>query len=160
MRLGIDIGCGTYRVSMPDTKFLYVDVDTAVKPDVVCHAMLLPFRYKTFDIVHSSHVLEHFPYRLWKAVLLEWLRMVKQDGQIWFRLPNILWAVNRIYEDKVIDQHVLNVLWGGQDGEFNFHYNGLTPQTMQLALSDFGFEIFHYEEFNYNMTIGARRTCV
>lgn len=157
-RLGLDVGCGSSIVQLPNTRFIRLDIQKEVSPHVISNATLLPFRSHSFDVVHSSHVLEHFPRAVWRHVLAEWIRLVKEpDGEIWFNLPNITWAAEQIVLHKRIDAHVLNVLYGGQDNDYDFHYHGLTPEIMQLALRDHGFEFIHFRTEVYNMFIGARR---
>lgn len=157
MRSGLDIGCGQSIVQLPDTKFLRLDIQEAAKPDVYANATLLPFRNGTFDVIHSSHVLEHFPRGVWRFVLAEWLRVLKHDGEAWFNLPNIMWAAERMAKDKVIDEHVLNVLYGGQDNDYDFHYNGLTPEIMAMELEKHGLKLIHFTTEVYNMFLGAKR---
>lgn len=157
MRLGLDIGCGNSIVQLPNTSFIRLDIAPEANPNIISNATLLPFADCTFDVVHSSHVLEHFPRAVWKSVLWEWLRVLKRDGEVWFNLPNITWAAEQIVLHKRIDEHVLNVLYGGQDNDYDFHYVGLTPEIMQLTLRNFGFEFIHLKTEVYNMFIGAKR---
>jgi ubiquinone/menaquinone biosynthesis C-methylase UbiE len=158
LKLGVDIGSATNYVTYPDCKMLRLDIRPEVKPDILADATNLNFiPAGTFDIVHSSHVLEHFPRGAWKGVLAGWIRLLNQEGEIWFNLPNIMWAAERMAIDKVIDEHVLNVLYGGQDNEFDYHYNGLTPEIMEIELKKHRFELIHFTKVSYNMFLGAKR---
>jgi predicted SAM-dependent methyltransferase len=155
MKLALDIGSGGNLVEMPNTNFIKLDIRPETNPDLISNATLLPFGNGSFDVVHSSHVLEHFPRRQWKWVLNEWARVVRIGGEIWLKLPNILWACERIVRDGIIDQYCLDVLYGGQENEYDFHYNGLTPNTVRLALEERGFKLIHFSEQSYNMILGA-----
>lgn len=157
MKLGIDIGCGGNKILRNDTHFLRLDIQLGCLPDICANATELPFRSGTFDVVHSSHCLEHFPKKVWKFVLAEWIRILKPKAEIWFNLPNIMWAAERMYRDKIIDEHVLNVLYGGQDNEWDFHYHGLTPELMDMELRFHGFKLTHFTTQSYNMFLGAER---
>jgi len=153
----IDIGCGPLKLEIEDVKALRVDIREDVKPDYRCDVRSLPFADFTFDIVYSSHVLEHFSRGEWKDVLKEWVRLVKPKGKIILNLPNITWAARRIVEDNIIDEDVLNVLYGAQSYAYDFHYNGLTPERVELALRELGMKPISCELSSYNMKIEAVR---
>lgn len=157
MKLGIDIGCGGNIISRHDTTFIRLDIQMEVLPHVCADATKLPFAGDTFDVLHSSHCLEHFPRKIWRLVLAEWIRVLKSKSEIWFNLPNIMWAAERMVNDKIIDNNVLNVLYGGQDNEWDFHYTGLTPEIMEMELRVHGFKLIHYTTLAYNMFLGAER---
>ena len=48
----------------------------------------LPFKNGTFDIIYSSHVLEHVPWYLVEQVLKEWVRILKPGGQLEIWVPD------------------------------------------------------------------------
>jgi SAM-dependent methyltransferase len=135
----IDIGCGPIKRTIEGYNPVRVDIREDCEPDYRCDVRDLPFDNKSFDIVFSSHVLEHFKRSEWKDVLAEWLRLVATGGKIVLILPNIAWAAHMISVEKVINDDVLNVLYGAQSYQYDFHYNGLTPEIMEGALHEFGF---------------------
>lgn len=155
----IDIGCGPIRRQIEDTVPIRVDIREDCEPDYRCDVRTLPFDDGSFDVVFSSHVLEHFPRNQWKNVLMEWCRIVSDEGKISLVLPNIKWAASRIVNDHILDNDVLNVLYGAQSYEYDFHYNGLTPERMEEALMENNFEITSLHEEGYNMFIEAKRQC-
>lgn len=152
----IDIGCGPTHVDFDGNKALRVDIREEVNPDYRCDVRELPFGNGTFDVVFSSHVLEHFPRGEWEDVLREWVRLVSPTGQLRLVLPNIMWAAQRMVVDKVIDNDVLNVLYGGQSNPYDFHYNGLTPERVADALSKLDFVVVEVKHQFYNMEITAK----
>lgn len=153
----IDIGSGPIRRQVEGNIPIRVDIREDAEPDYRCDVRCLPFDDKSFDIVFSSHVLEHFPRAQWKNVLMEWLRLVAEDGKILLVLPNIKWAAHMIINENIINDDVLNVLYGAQSYEYDFHYNGLTPERMEQALAENDFKVTSLKEEGYNMIIEARR---
>lgn len=153
----IDIGSGETRRDFNGIKPIRVDIREECEPDYRCDVRNLPFADNSFDIVFSSHVLEHFDRATWKSVLTEWTRLVAKDGKLILILPNIMWAAQRMVNDKVIDNDVLNVLYGAQSNPFDYHYNGLTPERVKEALTELGFEIKEVKCEYYNMVIEAVR---
>lgn len=152
----IDIGCGPTHVDFDGSKALRVDIREEVKPDYRCDVRDLPFGNGTFDVVFSSHVLEHFPRGEWEAVLREWVRLVAPSGQLRLVLPNISWAAHMIAVENTINDDVLNVLYGAQSNPYDFHYNGLTPERVAYALALLGFVVTDIKLQYYNMEITAK----
>ena len=74
---GIDIGCS----------------DSPILPDVRCFDMkdgdanfITKYVHEQFDFVYSSHCLEHMNNP--KQVVLEWWKLVKNGGYIFFTVPD------------------------------------------------------------------------
>jgi SAM-dependent methyltransferase len=153
----VDIGCGPIHREIEGVKALRVDIRADCNPDYRCDVRELPFASNSFDIVFSSHVLEHFNRAEWKIVLKEWTRIVSKEGKIVLVLPNIAWAAWMIHEQKTINDDVLNVLYGAQSYKYDFHYNGLTPERVNEALAEIDFVVTSVETEGYNMVIEARR---
>lgn len=154
----IDIGCGPVYNDFQGIKPIRVDIRDDVNPDYRCDVrQLTPFADKIFDVAFSSHVLEHIPRGEMEATLDEWIRVLKDDGELRLILPDIKWAAQRIVDGK-IDHHVMNVLYGAQSYKTDFHYNGFTPETVEELLKKRGFKsIVKNHDASYNMMIIASR---
>jgi SAM-dependent methyltransferase len=151
----VDIGCGPIHREIEGVKAIRVDIREDCEPDYRCDVRELPFGNGSFDIVFSSHVLEHFNRAEWKTVLKEWCRIVSPTGKIVLVLPNIAWAAWMIHDQKIINDDVLNVLYGAQSYQYDFHYNGLTPERVTEALEELSFRVESIVTEGYNMTITA-----
>lgn len=153
-KCAIDIGCGeTNRASeFPDYELVRVDIRDECKPDYRCDVSCLPFGTESFDLVFSSHVLEHFPRGKWEGVLDEWCRLCKVGGHILLILPNITWATKKLEETQdEPDWDTLNVFYGAQSNDFDYHYNGFTEKRLQKALEDRHFKVVEVSHSGYNM---------
>jgi predicted SAM-dependent methyltransferase len=152
----VDLGCGEPENSYntEEGKVLRVDIREEVKPDYRCDLRKLPFATKEFDIVFSSHVLEHFARNETKAVLDEWIRILKEDGELRLVLPNLEWAAQHVM-NKEIDTDVMNVFYGAQSYNENFHKTGFTPQIIEQLLAERGFKKFVWDFHNYHMFVRA-----
>jgi len=80
----LDIGCGEKKVA---SNAIGLDVRRTKAVDIIADARLLPFRDEVFDVVYSSHVIEHFSHREVKDVVREWVRVLKRGGTIEIRCP-------------------------------------------------------------------------
>lgn len=150
----VDLGCGPTDRSeeFKDYDLVRVDVDERWNPDYRCDVRTLPFADEEFDLVFSSHVLEHFPRGDYEFVLREWLRILKKGGIIRFILPNIQWAAEQIVKG-VVDNDVLNVLYGAQTSQWDFHYNGFTPTRLKELLATNGVSVVNESLSGYNIIL-------
>lgn len=156
-RSAIDIGAGPLTRTLEGIVAIRVDAREECNPDYRCDVRNLPFASKSFDIVFSSHVLEHFGRHEWKAVLAEWLRLVKDTGKAIIVVPNIAWAAHRMAIDHVIDEHVMNVLYGAQSYPLDYHKTGFTPEILTEVFVELGFEVTSTQTEFYNLSIEAKR---
>lgn len=154
-RKALDIGCGHIdrTEQFPDFTLVRVDIRDETYPDYRCDVRTLPFADKEFDLVFSSHVLEHFPREESEKVLDEWIRVLKDEGEFLLVLPNVEWAFDT--SNPLGDR--LNVFYGAQSNPYDFHYNGFWPKRVENLLQARGFKNVQFSHQGYNMIINARR---
>jgi predicted SAM-dependent methyltransferase len=70
----LDIDCGEREVA---SNAIGLDVGRTKTVDIIADARLLSFRDEAFDVVYSSHVIEHFSHREVKDVVRGWARVLK-----------------------------------------------------------------------------------
>lgn len=148
-KLIADIGSGPITPYMlEEGKTVSFDIREDVKPDVVCDVRRLPVDDETFDIVFSSHTLEHFPWTDVDKVLKEWSRVLKVGGELRLVLPNLRWSARRVMEDSMIPEDFW-VLYGEQDYAKNMHATGFTPKVLTALVESLGiFENIQIKEGN------------
>ena len=104
-----------------------------------------------FDAVYASHILEHFFDHELPSVLLGMRHVVKRDGWVEIRVPDVGQAVKAMADGRDLDfilYHsptgpisVADMLWGSrkyamyQQGDFMTHKTGFTERTLQVALN-------------------------
>ena len=86
----------------------------------------------------------------------EWLRVLKPDGELRIILPNIAWAAQMIVRG-VINNDVLNVLYGQQEYRENFHKIGFTPETLKAMLEKRKYKILELKTEGYNILCRATK---
>lgn len=74
----------------PLPNYINVDILTERHPDVSCKVDQLPFANETFDLVRSSHILEHFEYSKAKEVISEWIRVLRPGGYLILCVPDMV----------------------------------------------------------------------
>jgi SAM-dependent methyltransferase len=128
-KLIADIGSGPISPYFDEGKVVSFDIREDMKPDVVCDVRKLPVPDQTFDIVFSSHTLEHFSWTSVDRVIKEWVRVLKVGGELRLIVPNLRYVAKRLWNDTV-DPRDMWVLYGEQDYPKNFHATGFTPKLL------------------------------
>jgi len=128
----LDIGCGE-NLKKGD---IGLDFRKTSSVDIVADARMLPFKNGSFDHVYSSHLIEHFSHREVRNVLMEWIRVLKRNGIIEIRCPDLrarafLFFLNPSW------QNVRNI-YGGQDYAGNCHRCGFSYGLIKSLLESCG----------------------
>ena len=130
----LDLGAGDHKREWAGYKTVTIDLRAETKPDFVMDMRLLNFPDNHFDMMASSHALEHIPRWEQETVWKESVRVLKPGGKVEHILPNLEWAAQHIANDTLEEsgEMVFNVLYGaqGDSGEcsMNTHYFGYTPR--------------------------------
>lgn len=165
LKLALDIGSGGRDISEQFSKYQIVTVDIRdeTKPDYRCDVRKLPFDNNHFDLIHASHILEHFRRNEWNEVLEEWIRVLKVGGIFELIVPNIEWAAEQLVAKKKkkriegTDVDMLNVLYGGQLNDFDFHQTGFWPALVTSILKKAKLKDIKLETKNYNIFVSAKK---
>jgi predicted SAM-dependent methyltransferase len=104
---------------------------------------LTRFEDSTFDVVYSSHVLEHMDYQgELQSALSQWLRVLKPGGVAEISVPN-LEALSRLILNKELSAdrhfHVMRIIFGGHLHPNDYHQVGFTPAILSDMLLAAGF---------------------
>jgi SAM-dependent methyltransferase len=136
-KLIADLGSGPVSPYMHEGKVVSFDIREDVKPDVICDLRKIPVPDQTFDIVFSSHTLEHFGWSNIEKVLKEWCRILKVGGELRLVVPNLRYSAKRVLEDSMMPTDFW-VLYGEQDYPKNFHAAGFTPNVLKALVESLG----------------------
>lgn len=132
----VNLGCGLDWDYIDGIKPLRVDINEANKPDFRADIRSLPPDWTgRFDIVYSSHTLEHFDRNTLPGVFAEMVRVCKPGGEVRLALPSLDWAIEQL-QQGILDGHVIDVIWGGRSvpavGPYPemYHKMGITRNLM------------------------------
>lgn len=98
------------------------------------------FRSSTFTDIEFTHALEHFPMKDSVAVLHYIWELLKPNGSLYLEVPNFYWHAEQIISNPR-NRQIIEYAYGGQLDEYDFHYNGYTPEILAEDLREAGFEI-------------------
>jgi hypothetical protein len=132
------IGAGDRRVE----GFSHHDVQPLDGIDIVCEFWDLPKHVKkgSCEEIHMTHVLEHFPMKDTQKVLLLVKSLLKKGGKLYLEVPNFYWHALGILSNP-LNRQMIEYAFGGQLNEWDFHYNGFTPEILHEDLQLAGFTV-------------------
>ncbi len=137
----------------PDWEEVRLDIDPWVQPDIVASITdMSRIRSETVDAIWSSHNLEHlYDHEVGKA-MQEFLRVLKPDGFIYLKVPNLQEIAEFIvaggadraaYESAAGPIAPLDMIYGHRGaiaaGYVHMaHRTGFTPHILQRVLTEAG----------------------
>lgn len=147
------IGAGTRHID----GFTHHDIQPLEGIDICCDYWDLPNHVEqgSCEEIQITHVLEHFPMAKTLDAVKLLFRLLKKGGKIYIEVPNFYWQCLMIVRNP-LDRQVVEYAYGGQHNEWDFHYNGFTPQILREDLTSVGFVIDKLEP-NSSIECWARK---
>lgn len=93
--LKLNLGCGNVRLE----GFTNIDCNPAYEPDQLCLVQDLHYQEDSVDEIVAYDIIEHFDRNEFPKVLNHWFKLLKKDGVLHLRTPDIdrlvrLYAIN------------------------------------------------------------------
>lgn len=123
-----------------------VDLHGRHNPTLVCDVTnLKPVDDKVASYVLAQDILEHIHRERCLSTLQEWNRIMKIDGILELRVPDVFGIVNLMRSDQFNNAEghktLLQCLFGTQGYNGDFHFNGFTEVFLRDQLEQAGFEV-------------------
>lgn len=147
----LHVGCGTAPLppAYAGMQEVRLDIDPAVKPDVVGSILDIPLLPGTVDMVYCSHNLEHVAEHEVPLALSEFYRVLKHGGKLVLDVPDVQAVAEAIpkvglhgtlYTAPCGPVTPADVLYGLRSAvaggnEFYAHKSGFTQDTLQDTLT-------------------------
>ncbi len=107
------------------------------------------FDDNSVDEIYASHILEHFQRYEIFDVLKEWNRILKVGGILRIAVPDFNSCVN-VYNKNHNIFEVLGLIIGGQNNEYDNHYNIFNFEIIKEFLENTGYtDIQKYDTFKF-----------
>jgi len=118
--------------------------------DYICSAVSLSFLEDScVEEIYASHVLEHFKRNEIAKVLLEWNRVMTIGGVLRIAVPDFKAIAEEYIQNKDLNS-LMGLLYGGQNYEYNFHYQAYDYDRIKILLEEAGFiDICKYDWFKF-----------
>jgi hypothetical protein len=157
----LNVGGSSKAIAIPPVfdgwAHLLLDIDPRGEPDVLCDARKLDgMPPAAYDAIYCSHNLEHYYRHDVKKVLNGFAHVLRDDGFVYVRVPDMMELMRRTIEGQIDIDDVLyesaagpitvqDVIYGlgteiessGQD--FYAHKTGFSAASLEIALSRAGF---------------------
>jgi len=130
----LQLGCG--RVYIPG--WTNVDIFSSTNADLYADVQALPFPRESFNLIYSSHVLEHVHRHTVLATLTHWRDLLVPGGVLRLAVPDFA-AVAAWYQKTGDLGVLLGLLYGGQNHPKNNHFITFDRATLTDALKRVGF---------------------
>lgn len=161
MKKVLNIGGNSRNIKIPEFydgwQNVILDIDPKCNPDICCDARSISLYTKDkYDSIYCSHNLEHYYRHDAKKVLFGFTKILKSDGFIFIRVPDIMAVIQRMIDHKLDIEDTLydsaagpirssDVIFGFQKeiedsgNDYFAHKNGFTSKSLQILLGECGF---------------------
>lgn len=167
LKLALDLGAGGTKREWPGYMTSTLDIRPDSKPDYVQDTRQLNFPNEHWDLVASSHHLEHIGRWDQERVWREMARVTKPGGRHEHIVPSVEWAAQKIAEGEV-DGSVFDVLYGAQEAhgyerQYNLHFFGYTKRIAEELAKQAGLVNVECKDWRddpqlgYNLVIRAEK---
>ena len=164
MKTFLHVGCGPqdktniHGFNNDNWKEIRFDIDKNVNPDIVGTLIDMKLvKTNSVDAIYSAHNIEHvFPHEV-PIVLKEFHRVLKDDGMVVLKCPDLQSVCEAVVNDKLLEPlyespagpiSPIDILYGyrkaiAQGNEYMAHKGGFTYSVLKGAFEEAGFK-FHY----------------
>ncbi len=129
----LEIGCGDKK---DHADSIGLDIRMTDKVDLVADARKLPFIDGCFDLVYTSHTIEHLSHREVRTIITDWIRVLRIGGTLEIRCPDLraralLFFIRPSWDD-------VENIYGSQDYPENLHKSGYSYSLLRRLLREQG----------------------
>lgn len=159
MKLTLNIGSGdrTFEEYPEGHKCINMDRRADLKViDIIANVRYIPFKNESFDYILASDIIEHFPLADTMNILKAWRRLLKRNGIIEIRTPNMKWMAEE-YLKKKDCKWVSYHIFGAQNYRGNFHYVIFDEYWLENLCASIRLQKIDYNEKGSNFTMKVRK---
>lgn len=145
-KLCLNLGSG----DKPLKDYINIDSRKECNPDLVCDIRKLPYGDNSVDRILGSDIIEHVGRLEVETVLKEWYRVLKPDGILIIKTPNVDTIIDAYQVKKISFEELVRKLYGNQTYVEDTHRTGFNPENLKQLLVSVGFKIIKIEEILSN----------
>jgi predicted SAM-dependent methyltransferase len=139
MRGAFRVNVGAGHIIMPD--HLNVDMRELPGIDIVADVHRLPFAEQEVSEIYSAHLLEHFPLEgLRRRILPYWVSLLEDGGKLVSIVPDVETMVREHAAGRMPFSDFIEVMYGGQEYEGDFHFWGYSKESLTALLEEVGLQ--------------------
>lgn len=143
----INLGCGFDKRN----GYLNIDFNKFHDPDFVGDVLNLDDLPKNhYCEIIAQDILEHLPRCSTKRALLHWSSLLKINGELYLRVPNVIGVCNLLQkkDNHSVSKHeqLIRCLFGTQAYSGDYHYTTFTELVIRSYLEQCGYSISYITE--------------
>lgn len=148
--LFLNLGCGN------DIRDGFLNIDLfSDNPNVIyMDIRKLDIQDNSADLILASDILEHFSHRETEAILTEWTRVLKPNGEIIIRSPSLKKQAQTYLQGTWDADVVSYMIFGGQTNPGDYHCVAFDKNSINELFSKVGIELIFYEEEETSLNRG------
>ena len=154
----LHVGCGPSNLDAILNRFEWrevrMDIDPAVKPDIIGSLVSIPGADGQVDMVYASHCVEHLYSHEVPVALKEFYRVLKPGGTVQIFVPDLSHVAKAVflgnldsaplYESPAGPIYAVDILYGlrsavASGNEYYAHKTGFTIESLKAKLQEAGF---------------------
>ena len=104
---------------------------------------LSQFEENSIEEIYASHVFEHVEHKNIMRTLKGIFRVLKDNGKFYISVPDMDYLFKIILNNNAplkVKLHIMKIIFGGQEDDYDFHYFGYTLQILSAFLKETGFK--------------------
>tara|TARA_B100001248_G_scaffold11726_1_gene7605 strand:+ start:2748 stop:3401 length:654 start_codon:yes stop_codon:yes gene_type:complete len=137
--LRLHLGCGEKSFD----NFINIDHRKTIATDYVCDIKSLPFRKNSVETIESYHVIEHLGRHQAKEALINWFKILKNNGKIVIECPDFDEAVKEYIDGN---ESRIDNIFGYQRFDGDIHCFGYNFERLKNLLELVGFTNIEQKE--------------
>jgi predicted SAM-dependent methyltransferase len=130
----LHLGCGKNYIP----GFINVDLFSSIQADIYADLTALPFDANSFDLIYSSHCLEHVHRRCVLSTLAHWRHLIAPGGTLRLAVPDFAACV-KWYNQTGDLESIMGLLYAGQTHPKNNHFVTFDEKYLTMLLEKVGF---------------------
>lgn len=175
----LHLGCGPSTIKtagfasdLKKYKEYRFDIDKKYDPDICGDITdLSNIPDKTFDVIFTSHTVEHIDFYKVIPTIKQFLRVLKDDGFARIIVPNLQSLGDKITEGNLLETlyesdagpiNSLDIIYGHsasvlRNGDFMRHKTGFTKRSFTELLNNAELNKFEIVEDNFNLIVNIKK---
>lgn len=142
----LDVGGGR----APAPGYTVLDIEARPGVDIVAPAWDTKLAACSVEEIRARHVFEHFSLAEAKLVLIEWQRILTDDGMVTVTVPDLNYHARQMFmpgqsefcPQRTNFEHAIAGFYGWQErGEVMGHRYGYTPEMLYQLVKEAGFRV-------------------
>lgn len=175
----LNAGCGASTIKdaifandLQDYKEVRLDIDNTYNPDIVADITdLSGIDATSFDVVYTSHIIEHLDFYKVMPTIKDLLRITKLGGFVRIVVPNLKSIANDLAKGNLLDPVYLSpsgpispidILFGyrasiQRHNEFMRHKCGFTKESFEKMFAEAGIEDYTVQEIGFDLLVNINK---